>query len=188
MVELLDFIGDIHSCFTELAGLLSTLGYRWNHKLDSFESSDRRKVVFLGDIADRGPNPVESLWCVKRMVESGNAFWILGNHDDKLRRWAKGNKVVLNNGLSETVKAIENSNLSKEELFKLLDRLPLFLKFDGVVAVHAAWREGEDCFGKVRTWALYGPTTGKTLSNGFPDRIDWVANREITEEDRKSVV
>src|SRR5438270_6833275 len=56
-----DIIGDIHGCFDELVELLEALGYA----LDS----GIRKVIFLGDLVDRGPRIPDVLRLVIGMVE-----------------------------------------------------------------------------------------------------------------------
>ena len=58
-----DIVGDVHGCRDELAALLGQLGYR----ADAAESAGSvlrhpqgRKVVFLGDLVDRGPDTPEA--------------------------------------------------------------------------------------------------------------------------------
>src|SRR5207253_2641638 len=57
-----DIIGDLHGCCGELEALLQQLGYlpveqadhpAWGNR--SFRHPEGRKVVFLGDLVDRGP-------------------------------------------------------------------------------------------------------------------------------------
>ncbi|WP_242655952.1 metallophosphoesterase [Desulfofundulus australicus] len=48
-----DLVGDVHGCLLELEELLTRLGYRCRGK--SWTHPRKRKVVFLGDIGDRGP-------------------------------------------------------------------------------------------------------------------------------------
>ena len=73
-----DFLGDIHGHCTELEQLLSKLGYKqkagtWQHP--------SRKVIFVGDYIDRGPQIRETLAIVRSMTESGNAIALMGNHE-----------------------------------------------------------------------------------------------------------
>jgi protein phosphatase len=47
-----DIIGDVHGCFDELCQLLNQLGYEVSD--NAARHPDGRKLVFLGDIVDRG--------------------------------------------------------------------------------------------------------------------------------------
>ena len=73
-----DIIGDIHGCHTLLEQLLHKLGYR--HDGHSF-CHPGRKVIFLGDVIDRGPGIVPALKLVHDMVTHGQAHLLLGNHE-----------------------------------------------------------------------------------------------------------
>jgi|ERR1019366_7267814 hypothetical protein len=70
-------IGDIHSCEEELMELLS--------KIDFNPTTTR--LVFAGDILDRGPNPVECVRFVRKLCEAGEAECVRGNHEDKHIRY-----------------------------------------------------------------------------------------------------
>jgi Calcineurin-like phosphoesterase. len=73
-----DIIGDIHGEAETLKKLLKFLGYT---KGDSGYSHPERKAVFVGDFVDRGPAIFETLGIVMKMVTSGNAYAIVGNHE-----------------------------------------------------------------------------------------------------------
>ena len=80
-----DLIGDIHGYATELKALLEKLGYReangvWQHP--------DRKVIFLGDFVDRGPEQVETVEIGRNMVENGQALAVMGNHELNAVAWA----------------------------------------------------------------------------------------------------
>ena len=63
-----DLIGDVHGCAQSLARLLAKLGYEQHE--DGYRHPER-KVIFLGDIVDRGPRIREALHIVKAMVDAG---------------------------------------------------------------------------------------------------------------------
>ncbi|MFO0584500.1 MAG: metallophosphoesterase [Anaeromyxobacter sp.] len=67
-------VGDVHGCLGELDELLVTAEFR--------RGDDR--VVFLGDLLDRGPDPVGVL----RRVRELGAECVLGNHEEKHLRYA----------------------------------------------------------------------------------------------------
>jgi protein phosphatase len=100
-------------------------------------------------------------------------------------RWSKGNNVQLLHGLDKTVKSLEQEGVSKEEILEFFKSTPYYLRLDDgkLIVVHAAFKPSmltRDPFHKRnRTWALYGPTTGKTLDSGLPDRIDWAIDRKV---------
>ena len=73
-----DLIGDIHGHAEELVQLLEALGYR---KTQGVYRHPERKVVFLGDFIDRGPQIRSVLELARPMVEEGAALAILGNHE-----------------------------------------------------------------------------------------------------------
>ncbi len=184
-----DIISDLHSCKLELLELLYKIGYHWDKNCSLFVPPKKRHLIFVGDIIDRGPSPYATYIFVRDMVRAGHASMVRGNHDDKLFRYSKGNRVIQNNGLDKTILALENGGITKEEIFEFFKDTPYYLSLDDgkLIVVHAAWRSGmfkyHNLHKKCRTYALYGPTTGKTLANGFPDRIDWAAQREAVWDD-----
>jgi len=177
-----DILGDCHGCWEEMSKLLDKLGHKWGNSGAIHKPSDGRKIVFLGDITDRGPYSLACYAYAKMMVEQEFAFWVLGNHDDKLRRWALGRDVQLSHGLAKTVREFEQAGVDKKQVAEFLGSLPHYLLLDDrkLVCVHGAWRDGmeKEKQGTIRSWCLFAPTTGKTLPNGMPDRIDWVTPRE----------
>ena len=73
-----DLIGDIHGHADELVQLLETLGYE---KAQGVYRHPERRVNFLGDFIDRGPQIAKVLAIVRPMVETGAAFTVMGNHE-----------------------------------------------------------------------------------------------------------
>lgn len=162
-----NIIGDIHGCFFELDLLLKKL-----------KKIDNRKIIFVGDITDRGPNSAECIELIMDLVSKNQALCVMGNHDNKLMRFCLGRNVVQNNGLEKTIKQI--FNLDKNKIENFISNLPYYLILDdgNLIVVHAAWKDILSDERQARNWCLYGPTTGKKLENGYPDRIDWVSKRK----------
>ncbi len=178
-----DLIGDVHGCFDELTALLGRLGYRIDpvaagEALLSACHPDGRRVVFLGDLVDRGPRSLDCLRLAMGMVAEGSALAVVGNHDDKLARWLHGHKVRVGTTLGRTIAEIETTGPAfRARLAAFIDGLPSHLWLAGgrLVAVHAGLKavlHGRDTPG-VRELAMYGLTTGETDTDGLPVRIDW---------------
>ncbi len=186
-----DIIGDIHGCCDELELLLEKLGYvtrnvetRYIASLQTYCHPEGRKALFLGDLVDRGPRILDTVKLVKNMVEAGAAICVPGNHEHKLLRKIRGKKVKINHGLEQTVAEIEALSPEIRELFlkeieQFIDSLiSHFVLDDGrLVVAHAGMREemqGRGS-GKVRSFALYGETTGEIDEFGLPVRYNWAA-------------
>ncbi|MFT2009430.1 metallophosphoesterase [Pontibacter sp. 13R65] len=178
-------IGDVHGCFDELLMLLQSLGYRIteNNDLKKYEAvaPEGYKLLFVGDLVDRGPNSPEVLRLVMDLVEQGVAWCVSGNHDDKLKRKLQGNSVHIRHGLELTLEQLSRyskSFISKVCLF--LTELPHHIVLDEgkLVVAHAGL--AETYHGRhsksVRQLCLFGPTNGELDHLGLPIRLDWAAD------------
>jgi protein phosphatase len=174
-----DLVGDVHGCHDELVELLASLGYAtdstgtWRHR-------EGRRVVFLGDLVDRGPAVAAVLGLAMDMVERGSALCIPGNHDDKLMRKLQGRNVKIAHGLQESLDSLaERPRAFSRRVQRFLGALPSHLVLDGgrLVAAHGGMREelqGRESR-RVRDFALYGDTTGEVDELGLPVRRDWAS-------------
>lgn len=75
---MIDFIGDVHGHADKLQELLIKMNYT---DKDGCYAHPERKVLFVGDYIDRGPQILQTLEIVKGMVERGNAIALMGNHE-----------------------------------------------------------------------------------------------------------
>ena len=73
-----DIIGDIHGYCSKLKELLLKLGYS---EINGIYQHPERKLIFVGDYIDRGPEIRETLQLVRSMVEADAAMAIMGNHE-----------------------------------------------------------------------------------------------------------
>jgi protein phosphatase len=171
-----DIIGDVHGCAGELEELLQQLGYA-RDDLGVFAHGEGRKAVFVGDLADRGPRSKDVLETVMRMEKAGRALCVLGNHDEKLKKWLSGGKVKIAHGLQETIDSLGDDEAFKRELRDWLDARISHYVLDGgrLVVAHAGLKEAMQgrAAGAVRSFCLFGETTGETDEWGLPERIDW---------------
>lgn len=177
----LDIIGDIHGCFREFRELTIELGYKWNSEGIPVHDNDR-KLAFVGDLTDRGPNSLKVAETVAGLVNRGLGYYVPGNHCNKLYRFFLGNKVQHTHGLETTVAEYEALDKKakqaiREKFIHLYENAPLHSILDKgkLVIAHAGIREnliGKNS-NKVKTFVLYGDITGETHPDGSPVRRDW---------------
>lgn len=175
-----DIIGDVHGCYDELAMLLGKLGYTEDADAGMIHP-DGRKAVFLGDLCDRGPKNIEVLRLVMKMVKSGHALAVPGNHDVKLVKYLIGKKVQITHGLDRTIADLEKEDEAfRTEVKEFLDGLVSHYVLDDgkLVVCHAGLKEEYIGRGsmKVRDFCLYGEATGEIDEYGLPVRLNWASD------------
>ena len=178
-----DIIGDVHGCFDELLELMTTLGYSIEKNGDGYQVGvpDRRKAIFLGDLVDRGPKIVAVLRLVMDMVDAGTTLCIPGNHDVKLLQKLRGKDVKIAHGLADSIAQLESESPEfKNKVVEFLDGLiSHYVLDDGkLVVAHAGMKEEMQGRGSaaIRSFALFGETTGETDEFGLPVRYNWAAD------------
>lgn len=77
----IDVVGDVHGLYDDLVKLLEKLGYSLSRGVPVHPEG--RKLLFLGDVVDRGPQSIEVLQLVRRAVAAGH-YMVRGNHEHKL--------------------------------------------------------------------------------------------------------
>ncbi|MBI1758831.1 MAG: polynucleotide kinase-phosphatase [Actinobacteria bacterium] len=177
-----DVIGDVHGCRDELETLLAELGYAIardgaDRAVGAHHPSGRR-AVFVGDLVDRGPDTPGVLRLVMGMVTAGDAFVVAGNHEAKLHRALRGRKVQVTHGLAESLEQLDAEPPEfRAEVERFIDGLISHFVLDGggLAVAHAgiAERYQGRASGRVRTFCLYGDTTGETDEFGLPVRYPW---------------
>jgi len=177
-----DVIGDIHGCRAELETLLSRLGYvierdSGGRPVDAAHPLGRT-AVFLGDLVDRGPDSPGVLRLVMSMAAAGHALAVPGNHENKLVRALSGRNVQISHGLAETLSQLAGEPGEFRTQVEMFCReLVSHLVLDGgrLVVAHAGLKEAYHgrASGRVRSFALYGDTTGETDEFGLPVRYPW---------------
>jgi protein phosphatase len=175
-----DIIGDVHGCFDELIALLAKLGYSITQSDGSYalQHPDDRKVIFVGDLVDRGPKTPEVLRLAMDTVTKGQAFCVVGNHDDKLKRTLMGNKVKVAHGLQASLDQLaQESETFRTSVKDFLGSLISHYVFDrGNLAVaHAGIKEKYLGRGapRIKQFCMYGETTGEVDQFGLPVRYPW---------------
>jgi protein phosphatase len=180
-----DVVGDVHGCRSELESLLTELGYHLvrddrGRAVDAVPP-DGRRAIFLGDLVDRGPDSPGVLRLVMGMVAAGHALCLPGNHENKLVRALAGRKVTVSHGLERTLAQLDDEEADnpgfKQQVEGFCDGLVAHLVLDEgrLVVAHAGLKEAYHgrASGRVRSFALYGDTTGETDEYGLPVRYPW---------------
>ena len=136
----LDIVGDIHGELTALTELLRHLGY------DACgQHAAGRKLVFVGDLCDRGPDSQGVIELVRHLMTQGNAYTILGNHEiNLLIDDAKdGSGWFFDERFERDQRNYAPFRRTPPEeratLRHFLEQLPLALVRDDIRVVHAAW-------------------------------------------------
>jgi len=113
-------VGDVQGCAPSLKALLKKI-------------PKKSKLIFLGDLVNRGPDSLGSLRQLKSLQESGRAECILGNHDLHL--------LAIDAGLrkSKGLDTVEPILLApdRKELIHWIRNRPLALSNGNVLTVHA---------------------------------------------------
>lgn len=175
-----DIIGDVHGCFDELVELLRQLGCVVDQAAFTVQPAPGRKLVFLGDLVDRGPKTPQVLKLVMNAVAHGAALCVPGNHDAKLVRKLRGRDAQITHGLAESLAQLaDESEAFRNQAAEFIDDLVSHYVLDDgkLVVAHAGMKEAMQGRGSgaVREFALYGETTGETDEFGLPVRYNWAA-------------
>lgn len=179
----LDIIGDIHGCFMEFQQLTKELRYSWETGIPVHP--DGRKLAFVGDLTDRGPQSLKVIEVIYELFKQNGTYYTPGNHCNKLYRYFSGNKVQVTHGLETTVAEFKALTRNEQKRMKamfmeLYEKSPLYLILDegNLVISHAGIREEDigKAPSKVKTFVLYGDITGEKHRDGSPVRRDWAKN------------
>ena len=170
-----DIIGDVHGCDAELVALLERL----RHPIDpSRPHPQGRRIVFVGDLVDRGPATPAVVLRIQRLVEAGRALCVAGNHDTRLAAALRGEPVEPGHGLEASLGQLAAESESvRETVATFLAGLPGHLVLDDgrLVVAHAGLEErhhGSDS-SAARDAAIHGAYTGDFDDRAMPVRDDW---------------
>jgi bis(5'-nucleosyl)-tetraphosphatase (symmetrical) len=113
-------IGDLQGCLTGFERLQAKL-------------PDAHRLIFVGDLVNRGPQSLATLRAVRDLVQSGRAMALLGNHDLHLLAVDAGIRPQHD---SDTLQEILDAP-DRRGLINWLRSLPLAHEEDGRLFVHA---------------------------------------------------
>ncbi len=142
-------IFDVHGCLAELDTLLGELHLRHDDKL-----------IFGGDLLDKGPDSVGVVQRVRQLAEHYDVTLVLGNHEEKHARWRKHEARKELTGVSNPITHREVNIIGKQLTQKdvqFLDTAVLYYRiptFDAFV-VHAG----------IPTWCRFIPKTPSAINH-----------------------
>lgn len=170
-------VGDVHGRYDILSELLRVVESRYpNHRL-----------IFLGDMVDRGPDSFLVVDRIKALTENKNAVALLGNHEDMMFDYVKKHQnnpehIWIYNGGKKTMDSYGSATklYGKPQFFQAIQKthwawlqtLPLYFETDELWVSHAPiprkthwgsnWKtKGMTDFRKHRmvlTWSWHGDT------------------------------
>jgi hypothetical protein len=178
----LDVVGDVHGEIEALRSLITHLGYTHAGR----EHPRGRRLVFVGDLCDRGPDSPAVVQLVHELVRAGVAQCIVGNHELNVLRGAHkhGNAWITKPEHDENVHEYGCAVASppQRETFAAFFRtLPLVLERADLRVVHAAWDDDavatlrgstDDC---ITSFAKYEEQTNAALAALHPRRQEALA-------------
>jgi predicted kinase len=130
-------IGDVQGCYTAMRKLTGDIRHE-NLEHDK-HSEPRRTIVFVGDMADRGPYDAEAVIYITGLVRSGRAILVRGNHDENLLKALRGEEVK-SSETRETARQLRErlKPASIQKIIEVIERAPYFKEWQGLVVAHAS--------------------------------------------------
>jgi len=135
---------DVHACFDEFVCLLEAAGFRLGGDRIA-APADGRRLLFGGDLVDRGPDPSFSLLLLDELVRAGQAeLGALGNHDCTLLAALRDEPLpARTSGLNATLAELlrfPDPAAPRDAALRLFERAPLrsVYRSERLLVTHAA--------------------------------------------------
>jgi hypothetical protein len=148
----------------------------------SYATATDRFIVQLGDLMDHGPDSAATMRTMFDLVESGRGLFLLGNHELKLARVLSGEAVRTDAAVHATIEQMDDG--LKARALRMIAQAPAWVLRGQTLFVHGGFHtamlEQPPAHGIGRPQgpmarALYGEPTGRTQSDGYPERsLRWV--------------
>jgi protein phosphatase len=146
-------------------------------------AATERFVIQLGDLVDDGPDTPEALRIMFGLIDRGQGLFLLGNHDFKLARALRGDRIQGSPALRDTIGALDATMRSR--FTDEARRAPGWIAAGRLFFVHGGFHlgmlnEAPPGFPAGRAdallaRALYGQPTGRVTGGGKPERsLAWV--------------
>ena len=166
-----DVIGDVEGCYYELLALLQKLGYQLVLSSDPLPKilrlrrPGKRKVVFAGDMMNRGPHSDLVINLIMQLVKRKCAIVVKGNQELK---YLKGT----NPEALPTIAAVaKHGDGFVQKVRTFIEGLPSKYETNRLIVVHGAYREDvpDDVAEKL---ALFGEKDGTVDKRGMPVHLN----------------
>jgi protein phosphatase len=141
-----------------------------------------RFLVQLGDLSDHGPDSAGVIQLMLEIMAEKRGLFILGNHDRKLGRALSGLGVRMDAPLAATLDQMDDALRSKA--LAAIHAAPAWIIQGSRAFVHGGFHPAmldeppPPALGRVSALmsrALFGETTGRMQSDGYPERVlRWV--------------
>jgi len=145
----IDIVGDVHGHLEALQRLLDRLGYSADGR-----HPDGRRLVFIGDLGDRGPDSPGVFALVMQAVVAGGAVCVLGNHElpflesEAERRHKPGNAWFFDDEPAASARDAavfgpfrRATTAERQRIADFCDTLPVVVRHPRLRLVHACWDE-----------------------------------------------
>jgi|GEM_PF-1722682 len=129
-------IGDVHGAYTAMRELAHKVR---QENLNEESDQPARQIVFVGDMADRGPMSAETVIYITSLVRQGRAILVKGNHDENLQRGLSGEENIPSDAkatLEDLKKRLKPESLQK--IARVLEEAPLYKEWKNLVVVHGS--------------------------------------------------
>jgi serine/threonine protein phosphatase 1 len=121
-------IGDVHGCYYTMKDLLKGIHNNYD------------RIIFVGDLIDRGKYSAEVYLFCRDLVENGKALVLKGNHERIYTNHFSGKKINKNWEQHEggnTIRSFNEKNINPIDFQNWADDLPLCYFTDHFIVSHA---------------------------------------------------
>ena len=188
----IDVVADVHGEIDALHSLLYLLGYDRDGR-----HPQRRRLVFLGDLIDRGPDSPAVVRLVADMVHAGRAQCVLGNHELNVmlgerkhgNAWFYGADEEVLDRSGRLVPMSPAGEPTRAFCLGFFLRLPLALERPDVRIVHACWHPEMIAVARTKTNTLrlyehfHTRIKEQMHAQGMEDKVE----RELWQQNRNPV-
>ncbi len=103
--EKVHIIGDIHGSATALKTYFT-----------KYPISEKDYYIFCGDYFDRGTQNYQTFKFLSELMTNKNMTFLIGNHEDKLYKYACDDEFKMDYGIKNTIEEFEMNHLKKSEI------------------------------------------------------------------------